>query len=68
MISSKGQFVVKLPKERVGALVTSGRGERFDPGHGRLMKEWLALDQGSDESWLALAREAMKFVGAKGRA
>ncbi len=34
-----GKFVVKLPRQRVDALVASGDGERFDPGHGRLMKE-----------------------------
>src|SRR5579863_8162496 len=31
MISSKGVFVVKLPKARVDALVAKGAGERFDP-------------------------------------
>jgi hypothetical protein len=65
MLSSKGKFVVKLPKQRVDSLVASGRGERFDPGRGRLMKEWLALEPASDEDWLALAREAMEFVAAK---
>jgi hypothetical protein len=63
MVSSKGQFVVKLPKQRVDALVASGVGERFDPGHGRLMKEWLALEPTSGEDWLALATEALRFVG-----
>ena len=37
MVSSKGEFVVKLPRERVDALVSAGDGTRFDPGHGRLM-------------------------------
>ncbi|MDP9119797.1 MAG: hypothetical protein M3O15_00240 [Acidobacteriota bacterium] len=62
MISSQGVFVVKLPKERVDSLVTSGAGQRFDPGHGRIMKEWLALEPSSGEDWLALATEAMRFV------
>jgi hypothetical protein len=60
-MSSKGQFVVKLPKERVGALAAAGKGEYFDPGHGRLMKEWLAVEAGR-MSWLELAREAYDFV------
>ena len=64
MLSSKGQFVLKLPRERVDALVAAGDGERFDPGHGRLMKEWLAVEPTSAQSWLALAREAMAFVGS----
>src|SRR6266446_5827060 len=43
---SKGRLVVKLPGNRVAALAVSGEGKPFDPGHGRLMKEWLALDFG----------------------
>jgi hypothetical protein len=63
MVSSKGEFVVKLPRERVDALVASGDGTRFDPGHGRLMKEWLAVSPKSKLDWLALAKEALAFVG-----
>jgi hypothetical protein len=33
----------------------------FDPGHGRLLKEWVALD-GGQPSWVDLAREAHTFV------
>jgi hypothetical protein len=62
MVSSSGSFVVKLPRQRVQALEAAGTGQRFDPGHGRLMKEWLSLAQGSDAQWLALAREALLFV------
>src|SRR2546421_197363 len=36
----RGSLVVKLPKARVDALVAARQGDRFDPGHGRLMKEW----------------------------
>jgi hypothetical protein len=50
----KGKFVTKLPKERVDDLVRRGTGAYFDPGHGRLMKEWVALE-GADDSWLDLA-------------
>jgi len=66
MLSSKGKLVVKLPRQRVDSLVTSGGGERFNPGHGRLLKEWLAVEPTSDVDWLALAREAMEFVALKG--
>src|SRR5690242_6277433 len=51
MLSSKNEFVVKLPRQRVNALVTSGSGARFDPGHGRLMKEWLVVRSTADEDW-----------------
>lgn len=63
MVSSAGNFVVKLPKDRVVALETLGVGEKFDPGHGRKMKEWLALHTTSSNEWLPLAREALSFVG-----
>jgi hypothetical protein len=50
----------------VDALVASGDGERFDPGHGQLMKEWIAIEPTSEVEWLPLAREALAFVAAKG--
>ena len=65
MVSSKGLFVIKLPKERVDALEAAGAGQRFDPGQGRLMKEWLSVEPTSKEDWLALAREALKFAAMK---
>ena len=61
MMSSKGKFVVKLPKPRVDDLVNGSKGERFDPGHGRRMREWLEVS-GSEADWIALAREARDFV------
>jgi hypothetical protein len=61
MLSSQGEFVVKLSKARVDELVESGVGERFDPGRGRPMKEWLAVDA-PKKRWLALAKEALAFT------
>lgn len=62
---SHSQLVVKLPRQRVDALVAAGAGERFDPRHdGRLMKEWLSVAPTSTEEWLPLAREALAFVAA----
>ena len=55
------QFVTKLPKERVDALVSVGDGKRFDPGHGRLMKEWFVVRDGKAD-WVELAKEAYDFV------
>lgn len=57
----RGRFVVKLPRVRVDELVSAGKGERFDPGHGRLMKEWIVVPAGK-ANWLELAREAYDFV------
>lgn len=58
----KGRFVVKLPKARVDEIVKSGIGNYFDPGHGKLMKEWVSLS-GASETWVELANEAKGFVG-----
>jgi hypothetical protein len=58
----KGSFVAKLPKDRVDEMVAAGVGRPFDPGHGRLMKEWISIgDRGAP--WIALAREARAYVG-----
>jgi hypothetical protein len=65
MPASKGEFVVKLPRERVDELVASKMGKRFDLGHGRVMKEWFAVDPSFQQNWLALAKEALRFVASK---
>jgi hypothetical protein len=61
MLSSKGRFVVKLSKARVAELSARGQGEPFDPGRGRLMKEWLAVSA-PPKQWLGLAKEALAFA------
>lgn len=58
----KGELVVKLPKDRVEELSASRVGHRFDPGHGRLMKEWLAVSTEAGRRWPALVEEAREFV------
>jgi hypothetical protein len=64
MVSSQDDFVVKLPKSRVDELVRAGVGTRFEPGPGRVMKEWVAMArEPKTPSWLDLAREARRFVG-----
>jgi hypothetical protein len=59
------RLVVKLPRQRVDSLVTAGAGERFDPGSGRTMKEWVGVAPTTAEDWLSLAREARTFVAAQ---
>ena len=61
MITSTNQFVVKLSKDRVDALVASGAGKRFEPRPGRPMKEWLVVTRENIE-WLPLAKEAYEFI------
>jgi hypothetical protein len=60
-----GRLVVKLPATRVEQLVAEGAGERFDPGHGRIQKEWLAVHGSDPEQWHALATESESFVARR---
>jgi hypothetical protein len=57
-----GRLVVKLPRDRVAALVGDGTGEPFEAGRGRPMREWVAVAGGDDAAWRALAEEALAFV------
>ncbi len=65
-LSSRGRLVVKLPRERVESLLATGDGRRFEPGPGRVMKEWLELSPESRQDWVMLAEEARSFVGRSG--
>ena len=61
----KGWLVVKLPQHRVDTLVTLGEGERYDPGGGRLMREWVTVGPEAEVPWLDLAREALTYVSER---
>lgn len=64
MLSAEKRLIVKLPRERVDALVKAGEGERYDPRrNGRVMREWILMKPSSKANWLQLAREALDFVG-----
>ena len=57
MVSSRAEFVVKLPLARAAELVASGRGTYFDAGRGKPMKEWVVVT-GGERLWIPLAKEA----------
>jgi len=61
----RGRLVVKLPAGRVDALAGAGDGVHFDANKGTPMREWLSLDPGSGQDWLALAREALDFARSR---
>lgn len=62
MVSPAGAFVVKLPWQRVEAFEAAHQGKKFEAGNGRPMKERLVVDPKSNEDWLPLACEALRFV------
>ena len=35
---NKGKYIVKLPKERVTELISSGEGQPYDPGNGSIIQ------------------------------
>jgi hypothetical protein len=62
------ELVVKLPGERVDALIDDGIAERFDSGHGRPMKEWATVPPEQSRRWPKLADEALEFVKSASKA
>jgi TfoX/Sxy family transcriptional regulator of competence genes len=60
----KGKLVLKLPRERVAALVQAGDAQHFDSGTGRPAKEWVAIEPSRWVEWQSLAEEAKVFVAA----
>ena len=63
MLTPRMEFVVKLPRGRVLALIASGDGLAYEAGKGRPMKEWVVIKPESPLSWTTLAEEALGFVG-----
>ena len=60
-----GNLLVKLPRDRVTALVARGEAEPFAPA-GRRFREWAAVPHAHVGTWTALLDEALTFVAASG--
>jgi hypothetical protein len=59
-------LVVKLPADRVTALVGAGRGEPCSPRPGRPMREWVRIPAPDEETALSYVLEARAFVAGAG--
>lgn len=55
-------LVVKLPAERVEALIDAGKGEPFAP-NGKVFREWVSVPTPHPSSWARLLAEALDFAG-----
>jgi hypothetical protein len=55
-------LLLKLPAEQVCSLIAAGRGEVFDAGKGRPMREWVTVGPANSADWPDLAQDALKFV------
>lgn len=58
---ANGNLLVKLPEDRVDALVAEGRAESFAPA-GRRFREWAAIPYARSRTWKKLLDEAHDFV------
>lgn len=56
-----GALIVKLPAQRVQALIAEGIGEPFAPA-GRVFKEWVSISTFGRSLWTRLLIEARTFV------
>jgi len=61
MMLNKGIYVVKLPKERVDDLISTDEGKPYDPGNGRIIKEWVIIPIKNSDKWIDLAAEGKDF-------
>ncbi|HEX9037653.1 MAG TPA: hypothetical protein VF808_11760 [Ktedonobacterales bacterium] len=60
---TEGAMVFKLAGESHGAALKLTGAHLFDPMGGRPMKEWVVVPPAHSARWLALARDAMGYVG-----
>ena len=58
---ANGNLIVKLPADRVDALIDEGRAEAFAPA-GRRFREWAAVPYTRSRTWKKLLDEAHTFV------
>ena len=62
MFNKHGKYVVKLPEERVSEILDSGKGKPYDPGNGKIMKEWVIIPEHHASEWIDFATEAKAFA------
>ncbi len=62
LVDYKGSgMVVKLPSDRVTALIKDGVGQPFGPA-GKVFREWVAVPKPDRRQWRKLLLEAVDFI------
>ena len=51
---NKERFILKLPQSRVTELINSEQGLPYDPGNGKIMKEWVIIPEKLEDKWISL--------------
>ena len=65
-VGHDGELLLKLPSDRVDALIGQEIGRPFAP-NGRRFKEWIAIPAAHSRRWHRLSLEALDFVDAKAK-
>ena len=60
---SKGDLLLKMPPERVAAIIAAGRGLPYDPGTGKVLKNYVLIPASNKRSWIKLCEEATEEAG-----
>lgn len=60
-----GGLVLKLPAERIDALIERLDAVRFERGQGTPMREWVVVPAAAADEWPALVRDACDFVAGR---
>lgn len=58
-----GDLIVKLPADRVDALIQDGTGAAFAPS-GRRFREWIRIPDRDAERWDSLMEDGLRFVSS----
>lgn len=62
----RGNLVVKISRDQAARLVAAGDGTHFDPGHGRLMREWVEVSVSRAGAWPDLMADAFRYAAPRG--
>ena len=59
-----GDLIVKLAADDVSSRIERGDGRSFAPA-GKVFREWLAIDPGTDDAWRSALADALDFARTK---